>query len=63
MCYFRGSHSCLLVFTQVTTFGFFSEEHASDVKFFAENSWTKADRVIKQNCEVMPSGWRRIRRQ
>ena len=49
-----GSHSCLLVSTQVTTGGFVSEEHASDMeKFFAENPWAKADRVIKQNCEVI----------
>lgn len=39
---------------QVSTSGFVTEERASEIeKFFAENPWPMADRIVKQNCEAI----------
>ena len=46
-------HCCLHV-TQVSTGGFVAEERAVEIeKFFSENPWPMAGRVVKQNCEAI----------
>ena len=45
---------------QITTSGFVSEEKAVEIeKFFTENPWPMAERVVKQNCEAirLNAGW------
>ena len=39
---------------QVSTAGFVSEERAGEIeKFFSENPWPMAARIVKQNCEAI----------
>ncbi len=39
---------------QVSTAGFVSEERAGEIeKFFSENPWPVAARIVKQNCEAI----------
>ena len=45
---------CIVPCTQISTAGFVTEEKAKAVeKFFTENPWPMADRIVKQNCEAI----------
>ena len=45
---------CLSLSMQVSTAGFVSEERAGEIeKFFSENPWPMAARIVKQNCEAI----------
>lgn len=38
----------------MSTCGFASEERAGEIeRFFAENPWPVANRIVKQNCEAI----------